>query len=93
MKCMYPVALRPLYKALFGQLQRGKCLEGFAYLDGHYLLSVDGTGYFSSNRVHCPQCAEMLHRNGTTIYYQQKLGAGPRSSFGPPGRRGYGVPA
>ena len=70
-----PVELRPLYKALFRQLQRGKGLEGFAYLDGHYLLSVDGTGYFSSNSVHCPQCAEKHHRNGTTTYYHRMLGA------------------
>lgn len=70
-----PVELRPLYKALFAQLQRGKGLEGFEFLDGHYLLSIDGTGYFSSNRVHCPQCAKKHHRDGTTTYYHQMLGA------------------
>ncbi|NEV65407.1 transposase, partial [Thiorhodococcus minor] len=70
-----PAALRPLYTALFRQLQRGKGLEGFDFLDGHYLLSVDGTGYFSSNRVHCSQCAETHHRNGTTTYSHQMLGA------------------
>lgn len=70
-----PCHLRPLYTALLSQLQRGKGLEGFAYLDGHYLLSVDGTGYFSSKKVHCPQCAEKHHRNGTTTYYHQMLGA------------------
>lgn len=70
-----PAQLRPLYTALFRRLQRGKGLEGFAYLDGHYLLSLDGTGYFSSNTVHCPQCAEKHHRNGTTTYYHQMLGA------------------
>jgi len=70
-----PRCLHPLYKALFGQLQRGKGLEGFDYLDGHYLLSLDGTGYFSSQQVHCAQCAEKHHRNGTTTYYHQMLGA------------------
>jgi hypothetical protein len=70
-----PSQLRPVYKALFRQLQRGKGLEGFTYLDGHYLLSLDGTGYFSSHTIHCPQCAEKHHRNGTTTYYHQMLGA------------------
>jgi hypothetical protein len=70
-----PRQLRPLYKALFADLQRGKGLEGFAYLDGHYLLSLDGTGYFSSSKVHCPQCGEKHHRNGTITYYHQVLGA------------------
>jgi hypothetical protein len=60
---------------LFGQLQRGKGLEGFEYLDGHYPLSLDGTGYFSSPKVHCAPCAEQHHRNGTTTYYHQMLGA------------------
>ncbi|MBK1647624.1 hypothetical protein [Rhabdochromatium marinum] len=70
-----PSQVRPLYQALFAQLQRGKGLEGFAYLDGHYLLSVDGTGYFSSKQVHCPYCAEKHHRDGTITYYHQMLGA------------------
>lgn len=39
-----PRELRPVYQALLAQLQRGKGLEGFDYLDGHYLLSLDGTG-------------------------------------------------
>ena len=70
-----PRHVRPLYKALLSQLQRGKGLEGFAYLDGHYLLSVDGTGYFSSHKVHCDQCAEKHHRDGTITDYHQMLGA------------------
>jgi len=70
-----PRQLRPLYKALLGVLQRGKGLEDFAYLDGHYLLSLDGTGYFSSKKVHCAQCGEKHHRDGTITYYHQMLGA------------------
>jgi hypothetical protein len=70
-----PKHLRPLYKALLAALQRGKGLEGFAYLDGHYLLSVDGTGYFSSHSIHCQHCAEKHHRDGTITYYHQALGA------------------
>ena len=70
-----PYELRPLYKALLGALQRAKGLEGFAFLDGHYLLSLDGTGYFSSKKIHCEQCGEKHHRDGTTTYYHQMLGA------------------
>ena len=43
-----PVSLRPVFKGVFIQLQRGKALEPMAFLDGHYLLALDGTGYFSS---------------------------------------------
>ena len=70
-----PRVLRKAFKKAFSLLQRGKGLEGFTCLDGHYLLSVDGTGYFSSNRVHCAHCCEKHHRDGHTSYYHQLLGA------------------
>ena len=70
-----PAKLRPLFTSIFGQLQRGKELEKFEYLDGHYLLSIDGTGYFSSREVHCDSCCEKHHRDGHITYYHQMLGA------------------
>ena len=70
-----PRELRGVFKRVFTQLQRGKGLEGFTCLDGHYLLSVDGTGYFSSSSVHCKNCCEKHHHDGHTTYYHQMLGA------------------
>ena len=70
-----PRQLRGVFKRVFALVQRGKGLEGFTSLDGHYLLSVDGTGYFSSSRVHCAGCCEKHHRDGRTTYYHQMLGA------------------
>ncbi len=60
-----PSHLRPLCKRPFAELQRGKGLEGFADLDNHHLISIDGTGYFPSQTIHCARCAEQHHRNGT----------------------------
>ena len=56
--------LRPGFSDVFRRLQRGKALERFVYLDGHYLLSLDGTTYFSSAKIHCPSCLEKHHRGG-----------------------------
>ncbi len=70
-----PRSLRPAFTKMFQLLQRGKGLEGYTCLGGHYLLSVDGTGYFSSHKVHCKSCCEKHHRNGTITYYHQMLGA------------------
>ena len=69
-----PRDLRRAFKCVFAALQRGKALEAFSYL-GHHLLSVDGTGYFASQSVHCQNCCEKHHRNGRTTYYHQLLGA------------------
>jgi len=70
-----PESLRPLFKSVFRQLQRGKALEPMAFLDGHYLVALDGTGYFSSQTIHCASCLHKVHRNGSITYYHQMLGA------------------
>lgn len=70
-----PKSLDPLFVAVCGRLQRGKGLEPFSYLDGHYLLSLDGTGYFSSSKIHCASCLEKHHRGGKVTYSHQMLGA------------------
>jgi Transposase DDE domain len=70
-----PEYLRPAFKAVFRGLQRGKALEEMVFVDGHYLLVLDGTGYFSSKEIHCDSCLEPHHRNGTITYSHQMLGA------------------
>jgi hypothetical protein len=63
------------YRDVFRALQRGKVLEQYVYLDNAYLLSLDGTGYFSSDAIHCGSCMEKKHANGRVSYYHQMLGA------------------
>jgi len=70
-----PDHLRPLFGDVFRRLQRGKGLERFVYLEGHYLISLDGTGYFSSTKIHCSSCLEKHHRGGGITYSHQMLGA------------------
>lgn len=70
-----PELLRPLFKSVFRQLQRGKALESMTFLDGHYLVALDGTGYFSSQTIHCASCLQKVHRNGSITYSHQMLGA------------------
>ena len=70
-----PKAFRPLFKSLMRQLQRGKALEPMVFLDGHYLLALDGTEYFSSKTIHCAACLHRVHRNGSITYAHQMLGA------------------
>src|SRR5437867_4040621 len=70
-----PESLRPSFTSVFRQLQRGKVLEEMVFLDGHYLLALDGTGYFSSPTIHCASCLHMVHRNGSVTYAHQMLGA------------------
>jgi hypothetical protein len=70
-----PESLRPLFKSVFGAVQRGKALEEMVFINGHYLLALDGTTYHASQEVHCDSCLERHHRNGTITYSHQLLGA------------------
>ena len=70
-----PQLLRPLFNDVFRQLQRGKALEPMAYFDNCYLLSIDGTGSFSSEKLSSSSCMVKKSRSGKVTYYQQVLGA------------------
>jgi hypothetical protein len=36
-----PESLRPVFKSVFRQWQRGKALEAMPFLNGHYLLALE----------------------------------------------------
>lgn len=69
-----PREIRPAFTAVFSLLQRGKVLEKYTFLEGKYLALNDGTGYFSSNKIHCKNCCIKHHQNETITYYHQFLG-------------------
>jgi len=71
-----PVSIRPVFKDVFYQLQRTKELDKFRFLGGSYLVALDGTGYFSSQEIHCPSCLQKVNKKtGEVTYYHQLLGA------------------
>jgi disulfide oxidoreductase YuzD len=49
-------------------------LEKLVFMAGCYLLTLDGTGYFGSNQVHCPSCLEKKSKTGEIRYAHQLLG-------------------
>jgi hypothetical protein len=70
-----PAAIKPLFQQVFARLDRHSGLAGMQYLGRYYLLSLDGTQYFSSKKVHCGSCLERKsRRTGEVIYSHQMLG-------------------
>lgn len=63
--------LRGSFKKIFSIIQRNKKLEEYTYLEEGYICSADATGYFSSSKVHCPNCCVKKHSNGSVTYYHQ----------------------
>ena len=65
--------LRPAYNDIFRELQRGKALEQFQFLDKHYILALDGTQTFQSEKIHCDKCLVKKSKNGKISYSHQML--------------------
>ena len=70
-----PNRLRPAFRDVFRALQRSKVLEAYVFLEGCYLVALDGVEYFCSQKVHCAHCLTRTHHNGAVSYYHQMLGA------------------
>lgn len=71
-----PLELRAAFRDVFRQLQRGKLLEPYVFHQGGYLLLLDGTGYFSSDKIHCDSCLTKVNaQTGQVSYSHQMLGA------------------
>ncbi|WP_250310659.1 transposase [Rickettsia endosymbiont of Oedothorax gibbosus] len=69
------VTFRPIFKELFSKLQRGKHLEQYQIFPGKYLLNVDGTQYYSSDKVSCKRCLIRGHKNNQYHCHQVLQGA------------------
>jgi len=71
-----PEYFRPSFKDVFRQLQRGKALEPMVFMEGCYLVSLDGTGFFSSKKLHSDICLQKVNKKtGEVTYHLQMLGA------------------
>jgi len=66
-----PRLLRKIFKIIFAQVQRGKVLEDYVYLDGHYLMPMYMTGFFSSSTVRCENCCVKHHNRPKLIFAKQ----------------------
>jgi hypothetical protein len=65
--------LLDVFGAYFSKLQRSKQLERYQFYNDYYLLTLDGSQYFNSERVHCDRCLSSTKKNSPTRYYHQIL--------------------
>jgi hypothetical protein len=68
-----PADIEPSFNHIFRNLQRGKVLEQMVFMNRCYLISIDGTGYFSSNKIHCDYCCTKTNSKTGEITYQHKM--------------------
>jgi hypothetical protein len=68
-----PEAIEPLFDDFFRILQRGKRLERYRVLKDYYLITIDASGYFSSNNISCEGCLKKESKKGVVRYEHQIL--------------------
>jgi hypothetical protein len=68
-----PKELFGLYDEVFESLKEGGALTGWRGIGGSLLLALDGTWYFSSEKIHCPNCSCLEHKNGEKTYYHSAI--------------------
>jgi hypothetical protein len=69
-----PHTLNRVLHGLIGVMQRTQVLQEWDVLQTK-IISLDGTGFFSSPSVRCGNCCEKNGRDGTTYYHQMLVGA------------------
>jgi hypothetical protein len=62
------------FEDIFRRLQRGKYLDRYSFLDDFYLITIDGTEYFTSENIYCKKCLRKVSK-GITRYHHQILQA------------------
>ena len=60
-----PDAMGESFWGIYGLVQASGHLESYRHVAGTYLCSMDGTWYFSSEHIHCPNCTVYQHEDRT----------------------------
>lgn len=68
-----PLPIEPLnaiFQDFLSHLQRGKYLTDYQLLDGKYLIAIDGSEYFTSEKIHCPGCLQKKSGKKVRFHHQ-----------------------
>ena len=62
-----------MFERVYQSLKQQGTLERFEILDGNLLVALDGTDYYSSQKVSCRCCSRRESRNGQVTYSHKAL--------------------
>jgi len=62
-----------MYWQVFQALEQAGVLTGYRSFARQLLVVIDGTTYFSSKKIHCPNCSQRVLSNGETQYFHSVL--------------------
>ncbi len=70
-----PETLFPMFGKTLAALEEGGGLAVFQRLGGHVLIALDGTEYFCSQKLSCPNCSERKRANGKVEHFRAMVSA------------------
>ena len=68
-----PEHFYPEFHVLLETVRQQGYLNAYRVLNGHLLISLDGTNYFSSYKVACDHCSHRKRRNGQVEHYHSAI--------------------
>ena len=68
MDVVAPSLVFPVFHHILEGIEDAGHLDAFRSYNGNLLCALDGTQYFSSNKIHCENCSTKEHQNGTVTY-------------------------
>ena len=70
-----PETLFAMFDATLAAIEKGGGLAPFQRLGGHVLIALDGTEYFCSQKLNCPNCSSRARANGRTEHFHAMVSA------------------
>jgi hypothetical protein len=70
-----PALLDPVFADVMTQLEQSGGLQAFRRLGDHVLIALDGSEYFCSGKIACPQCSTRRRSNGHVECFHRMLAA------------------
>jgi Transposase DDE domain len=64
-----PEQVFPIFEEILQVLEQQRQLQDFRSFAGTLLMAIDGTEYFASRQIHCPQCSTRQMKSGETHYF------------------------
>lgn len=68
-----PEELFPVYDEVYEALREQGVLAMFRGVGNTTPIALDGTWYFSSENIHCPNCSRIEHQSGQITYYHSAI--------------------
>jgi len=63
-----PSSVYPIFPYIFEGLNQLGIIKQYRLINDRLLIAFDGTKYFSSQKISCPNCSKNEHKNGKVTY-------------------------